>query len=140
MPLVPFDGLLLEQVLLNLIDNAAQYSPAGSCIEVSAWGNSGEVIVQVADRGPGLAPEEAERVFEKFYRGQSATVATSRGAGLGLAICRAIMQAHDGRIWAQNRQGGGACFSFSLPLVASPPVALDVPEADMAQGAKAYDR
>jgi two-component system sensor histidine kinase KdpD len=139
MPLVPFDGLLMEQVLLNLIDNAAKYAPAGSPIEISAWNDRGEVIVQVADRGPGLAPEEVERVFEKFYRGQQA--ATSRGAGLGLAICRAIMQAHGGRIWAQNRAGGGACFSFSLPLAASPPVvALDVPDADMDHGAKAYDR
>ena len=141
MPLVPFDGLLLEQVLVNLIDNAAQYSPAGSGIEISAWSNTGEVIVQVADRGPGLAPEEVERVFEKFYRGQQAMAATSRGAGLGLAICRAIMQAHSGRLWAENRQGGGACFSFSLPLAASPPVvALDIPDTDMDQGATIRDR
>jgi two-component system sensor histidine kinase KdpD len=133
--------LLLEQVLLNLIDNAAKYSPAGSHIEISAWNDRGEVIVQVADRGPGLAPEEVERVFEKFYRGQQAMAATGRGAGLGLAICRAIMQAHGGRIWAQNRAGGGACFSFSLPLAASPPpVALDVCAADMAHGATAYDQ
>jgi two-component system sensor histidine kinase KdpD len=141
MSLVPCDGLLLEQVLLNLIENAAQYSSAGSGIEISAWSNPGEVIVQVADRGPGLTSEEVERVFEKFYRGQQATAATGRGAGLGLAICRAIMQAHGGRIWAENRQGGGACFSFSLPLPSSPPpVALDVPDAEIAQGAKAYDR
>ena len=141
MPLVPFDGLLLEQVLVNLIDNAAQYSPAGSGIEISAWSNTGEVIVQVADQGPGLAPEEVERVFEKFYRGQQAIAATSRGAGLGLAICRAIMQAHSGRLWAENRQGGGACFSFSLPLAASPPVvALDIPDTDMDQGATIRDR
>jgi two-component system sensor histidine kinase KdpD len=138
---VSFDGLLLEQVLLNLIDNAAQYSPPGAVIEVSAWCNTDEMIVQVADRGPGLAPEEAERVFEKFYRGQQATAATSRGAGLGLAICRAIMQAHGGRIWAENRVDGGACFSLSLPLAASPPpVALDTSDADMDQGAQAYDR
>jgi two-component system sensor histidine kinase KdpD len=140
-PLVPFDGLLLEQVLMNLIDNAAQYSPSGTPIDISAWHGNSAVFVQVADRGPGLVAEEVERVFEKFYRGQQATAATSRGAGLGLAICRAIMQAHGGRIWAENRAGGGACFSCSLPLAASPPVvALDVPDTDMAHGAKADDR
>ena len=141
MPLVPFDGLLLEQVLVNLIDNAAQYSPPGSLIDISAWHDNGAVCVQVADRGPGLGPEEAQRVFEKFYRGSQATAATSRGAGLGLAICRAIIQAHSGRIWVENHQGGGACFSFSLPLVASPPpVALDIPDTDMDQGATMHDR
>jgi two-component system sensor histidine kinase KdpD len=140
-PLVPFDGLLLEQVLMNLIDNAAQYSPPDTPIDISAWHDNSAVFVQVADRGPGLVAEEVERVFEKFYRGQQATTATSRGAGLGLAICRAIMQAHGGRIWAENRAGGGACFLFSLPLAASPPVvALDTPDADMDQGAKADDR
>jgi two-component system sensor histidine kinase KdpD len=140
-PLVSFDGLLLEQVLVNLIDNAAQYSPPGTPIDISAWHDNSAVFVQVADRGPGLVAEEVERVFEKFYRGPQATAATSRGAGLGLAICRAIMQAHGGRIWAENRAGRGACFSCSLPLAASPPVvALDIPDTDMDQGAKADDR
>ena len=137
-PLVPFDGLLLEQVLLNLIDNAVQYSPPGAPIEVSAWLNPGEVIVQVADRDCGLAAEELARVFEKFYRGTWAMAAAKRGAGLGLAMCQAIIQAHGGRIWAENRAEAGACFAFSLPLAGTPPaVVLDTSEAQQDQGASA---
>jgi two-component system sensor histidine kinase KdpD len=129
-PFVPFDGILLEQVLMNLLDNAAKYAPAGTPIYIHAWIDAGEVLVQVADRGPGLAAEDLEHVFEKFYRGAHATATASRGAGLGLAICRAIIQAHGGRIWAENRPGGGACFLFSLPLEGSPPtVETDDPEA-----------
>ena len=138
MPLVPFDGLLLEQVLMNLFDNAAKYSPPGSAIEVRAWIEHGKAIVQVADRGPGLAADEVEDIFGKFYRGRQATATASRGAGLGLAICQAIIQAHGGRIWAENRDAGGACFSFSLPLAGTPPaVLLDAPEAGMHQGVSA---
>jgi two-component system sensor histidine kinase KdpD len=141
MPLVPFDGLLLEQVLLNLIDNAAKYSPPGSPIEVSAWLNPGAVIVQVADRGPGLTSEEAARVFEKFYRGTRPMVAAKRGAGLGLAICHAIIRAHDGRIWAENHADGGAGFAFSLPLAGTPPaVVLDALEAHMDREQVSHDR
>jgi two-component system, OmpR family, sensor histidine kinase KdpD len=138
MSLVPFDGILLEQVLMNLFDNAAKYSPPGSAIEVRAWIEPGKAIVQVADRGPGLAADEVEDIFGKFYRGRQATVTASRGAGLGLAICQAIIQAHGGRIWAENRDAGGACFSFSLPLAGTPPaVLLDAPEAGMHQGVSA---
>jgi two-component system sensor histidine kinase KdpD len=129
-PLVPFDGLLLEQVLMNLLDNAAKYAPVGTPIDLHAWIDDDEALVQVADRGPGLAAEDLERVFEKFYRGAHTTATTSRGAGLGLAICSAIIQAHGGRIWAENRPGGGTCFLFSLPLEGPPPsVETDVPEA-----------
>ena len=134
-PFVPVDGLLLEQVLMNLLDNAAKYAPADTSIDIHAWIDNGEALVQVADRGPGLAAEDLEHVFEKFYRGSHATATASRGAGLGLAICRAIIQAHGGRIWAENRPGGGACFLFSLPLEGSPPtVETDDPEALAKQG------
>jgi two-component system sensor histidine kinase KdpD len=129
-PLLPFDGLLLEQVLMNLLDNAAKYAPEGTPIDLHAWIDEDEALVQVADRGPGLTAEELERVFEKFYRGAHTTATGSRGAGLGLAICSAIIQAHGGRIWAENRPGGGACFWFSLPLEGQPPsVEMDVPDA-----------
>jgi two-component system sensor histidine kinase KdpD len=137
-PLVPFDGLLLEQVLLNLLDNAAKYAPAGTPIDLHAWIDEGEALIQVADRGPGLAAEDLGRVFEKFYRGVHATAPASRGAGLGLAICSAIIEAHGGRIWAENRPGGGACFLFSLPLEGSPPIVeMEVPEARAEEGPKA---
>ena len=137
-PFVPFDGILLEQVLMNLLDNAAKYAPAGTPIDIHAWMDEDEALVQVADRGPGLAAEDLERVFEKFYRGAHTTATASRGAGLGLAICSAIIQAHGGRIWAENRSGGGACFLFSLPLEGPPPtVDVDVPEALAKEGTKA---
>jgi two-component system, OmpR family, sensor histidine kinase KdpD len=120
-PFVPFDGILLEQVLMNLLDNATKYAPAGTPIDILARIDAGEALVQVADRGPGLAAEDLGHVFEKFYRGAHTPSTASRGAGLGLAICRAIIQAHGGHIWAENRPGGGACFLFTLPLEGSPP-------------------
>jgi two-component system sensor histidine kinase KdpD len=137
-PFVPVDGILLEQVLMNLLDNAAKYAPAGTPIDIHAWIDEGEALVQVADRGPGLAADDLGRVFEKFYRGAHPPSTASRGAGLGLAICSAIIQAHGGRIWAENRPGGGACFWFSLPLEGSPPtVAVEVPEALAEEGTTA---
>ncbi len=79
------------------------------------------MVVSVGDRGPGLAAGEEERVFEKLFRGSASDGSGERGAGLGLAIARAIIAAHGGRIWAENRPGGGALFSFLLPLGESPP-------------------
>jgi two-component system sensor histidine kinase KdpD len=116
--LVPVDDVLIEQVLINLLENAVKYTAPGSPVEVSAWPSDGSVTVEVADRGPGLAPGEEQRVFEKFYRGQRVG---ARGAGLGLAICRGFVEAHGGRIWAESRPGGGAAFRFTLPLVGTPP-------------------
>ncbi len=72
----------------------------------------------IADRGPGIPPGDEQRIFDKFYRAQTAD---ARGVGLGLAICRAIIEAHAGRIWATNRPGGGATFAFTLPLEGTPP-------------------
>ncbi|MCY2928556.1 MAG: sensor histidine kinase KdpD [Planctomycetota bacterium] len=124
LPLAAFDGVLVEQVLVNLLENAARYTPAGSPIDVSARIEGNAAVLEVADRGPGLSDEERHKIFEKFYRGLAAGKG-SRGAGLGLAICRAVVQAHGGRIWQQNRPGGGARFIFSLPLEGAPP-AMDV--------------
>lgn len=118
LPLVPIDAILIEQVLVNLLENAVKYSPAGSPIDLSASAAGQDVIVAVADRGPGLPPGEEERIFDKFYRVHP-TVAG--GVGLGLAICKAAVKAHGGRIWAENRAGGGAVFRFTLPLGEGPP-------------------
>jgi two-component system sensor histidine kinase KdpD len=120
LPLVPLDGVMIEQVLFNLLDNALKYSPPGSPIDVSAHTEDGAVVVDVADRGPGLSEDEREQVFDKLYRG-AASKGGGRGAGLGLAIAMAIVNAHGGRIWATNRAGGGALFSFDLPLEDAPP-------------------
>jgi two-component system sensor histidine kinase KdpD len=113
LPLVPIDPALVEQVLLNLLENATKYTPPGSPIEVAARPVDGEVEVEVADRGPGVPMAEVERVFDKFYRVREGE---GGGAGLGLTICRGIVNAHGGRIWVEQRPGGGASFRFTLPL------------------------
>lgn len=113
LPLLFVDGVLLQQVVINLLENAAKYAPAGSAIELSASANEREVIVEIADHGSGLPPGEEGRIFEKFYR---ARPTGEGGVGLGLTICRGIVDAHGGRIWAENREGGGARFRFAIPL------------------------
>lgn len=118
LPMVSFDPLLIEQVLMNLLDNAIKYTPPETPIELSASVQDGEIIFEIADRGPGVPPGEEERIFDKFVRSS----ATGAGIGLGLTICRAIITAHGGRIWAENRQDGGAVFRFSLPLGEQPPM------------------
>lgn len=115
LPLISVDGLLLEQVLVNLLDNAVRYSPGGEPIQVTAGNDGAWLRIAVADRGPGIPPGEAERIFEKFYRGRHDPDA-ARGSGLGLAICRAIVEAHGGTIRAANRPDGGAEFVVRLPL------------------------
>jgi two-component system sensor histidine kinase KdpD len=121
LPLVPLDAVLVEQVLINLLENAAKYSSPGTPITISARAEAKSLIMEVGDRGPGLQPGDERRIFEKFFR-SATTRPQPRGAGLGLAICRAIVEAHEGRIWAQNRTDGpGAVFRFSLPIVGQPP-------------------
>ncbi len=117
LPLVNVDDVLLGQVLVNLIENAAKYSPPGGAIEIAATATPTAVQLEVRDRGVGFAAGDEKRLFEKFYRGNSKGV---RGAGLGLAICRAIVVAHRGTIEALHREGGGAIFRIRLPLDGRP--------------------
>ena len=126
LPFVPLDDLLVQQVLVNLLENAARHTPAGTPIEVSAKKDDNSIVVEVADRGPGLPPGDPTRLFEKFYRAGDASART--GAGLGLAICRGIVQLHGGSIKAENRAGGGAVFRFWLPLEGTPPE-MTLPES-----------
>ena len=119
LPLVPLDGVLMEQVLINLLDNVIKHTPPGSPIEIAAVVDDGHVRLEVADRGPGLSPGDETRVFEKFY--QAELGGTGRGVGLGLTICRGIVEAHGGRITAENRAGGGLVFRVVLPLQDKPP-------------------
>ena len=112
LPLVAIDEVLSEQVLINLLDNALKYTPGDSPVDISASTDDGVLAVEVADRGPGLVAGDEQRVFEKFYR--SPTV-PARGSGLGLSICKGIVEAHGGRIEAANRPGGGTVFRFVLP-------------------------
>ncbi|HEY5040212.1 MAG TPA: sensor histidine kinase KdpD [bacterium] len=113
LPLVPMDGLLIEQVLVNLLDNALKYTPEGSPLEISASVQKGRLEVEVADQGPGLPAEDLEKLFDKFYRGPQKE---KSGAGLGLSICKGIVQIHGGEITAENRPGGGSLFRFTVPL------------------------
>jgi two-component system sensor histidine kinase KdpD len=115
--LVPCDAILIEQVFINLLENAAKY--ATGSIEITAAPAETQVVVEVADRGPGIPAGEETRVFEKFHR--AIREGSPGGVGLGLAICRAIIAAHGGKIWATNRAGGGASFRFSLPLQGEAP-------------------
>jgi two-component system sensor histidine kinase KdpD len=117
--LAPMDPILLEQVFINLLENAVKYSPPGTPVDVSAAAGKEEIVVEIADRGPGLPQGEEERVFERFYR--VADGRRAEGAGLGLAVCQAILKVHGGRIQASNRAGGGAVFRFALPMGGIPP-------------------
>ncbi|GBD12376.1 Sensor histidine kinase ResE [bacterium HR24] len=115
LPPLLLDYVEIAQVLSNLIENATKHTPPGTEITISGARIDGEVQVEVADRGPGLPPEALGRVFEPFYRldGQGAQ---SRGSGLGLAVAKGLVEAHGGRMWAENRPGGGARFIFTLPI------------------------
>jgi two-component system sensor histidine kinase KdpD len=132
LPLVPIDELLVEQVFINLLENAARHTPPGTLVTVSAEVEDGAVLVEVADRGPGIPAGTEELVFRKFYRpdGPEGSTDGGAGAGLGLAICRGIVLAHGGRIWAAPLPGGGAAFRFTLPLKGP---ALPMPPADLGE-------
>lgn len=119
LPLVPLDALLIQQVLVNLIENALKYTPPGTTVELSARAEGDHVVVELTDHGPGIPAGDEQKIFEKFYRRSSA--GSPSGVGLGLAICRGIVELHGGKIEAHNRPGGGAVFRFTLPLEGQPP-------------------
>jgi signal transduction histidine kinase len=102
-------------VLSNLLTNALNFSKAPAPVTVSARLVEEGIQFAVADRGMGLRPEEHERIFEPFYRGDGATTGRVRGTGLGLAICKGIVEAHGGRIWVESEPGNGATFYFTIP-------------------------
>lgn len=131
LPLLEFDAVLLERVLFNLLENAGKYTPPGSAIDITAEVKDGAVEIAVADDGPGLPAGMEEEIFEKFTRGQKES--STPGMGLGLAICRAVVDAHGGRIWAERVASGGARFVFTLPL-GNPP-ALETPSLAADDGA-----
>jgi two-component system sensor histidine kinase KdpD len=121
LPLVPMDCLLIEQVMVNLLENANRYADPGTVIDISARVEDDGAVIAVADEGPGLAEGEETMVFEKLFRGAASVNTAGTGAGLGLAIARSIIEAHGGSIRAENRRDGGAVFSFRLPLDDVPP-------------------
>ena len=125
LPLVAIDEVLIERVLVNLLENALRYTPPGTPIELVASARPEEVMVEVLDRGPGILPGEEGVLFDKFFRGEAAR--SRHGVGLGLAVARAIVEAHGGRIWAENRTDGGAVFRFTLPIEGEPPSLATAP-------------
>jgi two-component system sensor histidine kinase KdpD len=129
LPLVRFDALLIERVLVNLLENVSKYTPPGSTVTLSAALAGDRLEVTVSDDGPGLPTGREEAVFQKFTRGERESA--TPGVGLGLAICRAIVESHHGTIVGTNRPSGGAAFTFTLPL-GNPPVAASEAEASAA--------
>jgi two-component system, OmpR family, sensor histidine kinase KdpD len=121
LPLVWCHAGLIDQVLTNLLENALRYTPPGSPLHLEAFvvdAAQPAVALALRDRGPGITPSQLERIFEKFVRAAPPEFAES-GSGLGLTICRGIIVAHGGEIWAENCREGGAQFTFTLPLVAA---------------------
>ena len=118
LPLVRVDAALIDQVLTNLLENAARHTPTGTLVRLSAQHKGAQLVVSVEDYGAGLDDGEFERVFAKFHRGP--VHGGGSGVGLGLAICRAIVRLHGGDAWAERVAGGGTAFRFSLPVEAAP--------------------
>ncbi len=116
LPLVKVDAAAIDRVLSNLIENAARHTPPGTPIALTARQEDDTVVVAVSDRGPGIPAAELPRVFERFYQGRPRRHGRRQGLGLGLAVARALVEAHGGRIWIESREGGGVTCSFSLPL------------------------
>lgn len=116
LPLVMADRERLLEVVTNLLDNADKYSPPEAEVRVEVRATEEEVFVSVIDTGPGLPPQDLERVFAKYYRAERGDAQRAYGYGLGLYICRRLIEAQGGRIWAANRPEGGAVFTFTLPV------------------------
>jgi len=119
LPLVRMDGALIEQVIANLLENAARHTPPRTLVRLRAHVHANELVVSVEDFGPGLPEGDLESLFEKFRHGGRG------GVGLGLAICRAIVALHGGRIWAERLPGVGTAFRFSLPLETPPEMPVE---------------
>ena len=118
LPLIAFDAVLLERVLCNLLENAARHAAGGGWVGIAAAAGEGALRVSVSDRGPGVPEGRREDVFAKFVHGIG--LAARDGVGLGLSICRTIVEAHGGKIWVEAGPAGGACFVFTLPLGTPP--------------------
>jgi signal transduction histidine kinase len=119
LPLVLADPRRTRQVLRNLVENAVKYSPEGGPVTISAEVEAEFVKVSVADQGLGLDPEHVDRVFQRFYQVDSASTRKVGGSGLGLSICKAIIEAQDGKLWVSSQEGKGSTFYFTLPLALS---------------------
>ncbi len=128
LPLIWFDYVEIAQVVMNLGENAIKYAPAGSPIDLRAVRDGPDIEISVADHGPGIAPALQRRLFERFYRGSAEGTIIS-GSGIGLTICKGLVEAHGGRIWVESAEGQGATFRFTLPIAPPVPHAVATAEA-----------
>jgi signal transduction histidine kinase len=116
LPLLRFDRGKVEQILNNLISNALKFSPPGAAVTLQASRVNGSIVVSVRDQGQGIPAEELDKLFKPFGKTSTRSTDGERSTGLGLAICRKIVEGHGGRIWAASEVGKGSVFSFSLPV------------------------
>jgi two-component system sensor histidine kinase KdpD len=119
LPFVSVDFGLIVQTLVNIMDNSFKYSPPDSPVEISAQQVGQEIEIEVADRGIGIPPQDLARVFDKFFRVQRPDSVV--GTGLGLSICKGFVEAHGGRIWAENHPSGGTIIKLTLPMAEAIP-------------------
>jgi two-component system sensor histidine kinase KdpD len=119
LPLVKLDFVLMQQVLTNLLLNVAAHTPPGTPVSIEARVDSGWLLLEVSDEGPGLRPEALPYIFDKFYRAPSAPAG---GTGLGLAIVKGFVEAQGGKVQAENLAGGGVRFTIRIPVTKAPPV------------------
>jgi two-component system sensor histidine kinase KdpD len=125
LPLIQADFVLIEQVIVNCLDNACTYTPAGTDVTIETSTSTNMLQVAISDLGPGIPPQDLARIFDKFYRVPGTATG---GTGLGLSICRGLVEAHGGKLTAENIPEGGARFIIHLPLNGEPP---PVQEADL---------
>ena len=116
MPLALADRARVVEVLTNLLDNADKYSPLTETVSFEVRADQTEVVISVIDSGPGIAPDDFKLIFDKFYRTDSSDSQAAYGYGLGLYVCRLLVEAQGGKIWVENRSGKGSAFSFTLPV------------------------
>jgi signal transduction histidine kinase len=116
LPVVRADLTRVERIVDNLIDNAIKYSPGGGKVTVSARQNGGEILVSVRDEGIGISATDAEKLFRPFQRLESVVGTAIQGVGLGLVVCRRLVEAHGGSIWVESEPGKGSTFRFTLPV------------------------
>jgi signal transduction histidine kinase len=119
LPLVMADPRRARQILRNLVENAIKYSPQGGTITISASVDASSVQTSVADQGIGIESSHLDSVFDRFYQVDSASTRRVGGSGLGLSICKAIVEAHNGKIWVESQSGSGSTFYFTFPLALS---------------------
>ncbi|HEX9374326.1 MAG TPA: ATP-binding protein, partial [Roseiflexaceae bacterium] len=134
-PAVHADYERTRQVLENLVSNAVKYSPDGGVIRIAGRADGDHAIVSVSDQGIGIAPEEQGKLFRRFYRADNRLRRETQGAGLGLFLARAIVEAQGGRIWVESQSGRGSRFSFTLPLATPRLVDFEQGTTEAAEGA-----